>query len=102
MNSDAAPDKLPVLSLLGGGVQQPREPREGTDTVRPSSKTTVNASSAQETSVATASVLSAEIGIPFLQKYTLVLQDEVLNHSQFLLRKPRFDASVTGSSQNFA
>jgi hypothetical protein len=40
----------------------------GTETVRPSSRTTTNESSEQETSTANASPLSTEVGIPLLHK----------------------------------
>src|SRR5207249_705511 len=51
----------------------------GTDIVRPSSRTTVNASSEQETSIAIASLLATEVGIPSLQEKIPVLFNQFTN-----------------------
>jgi len=59
----------------------------GTETVRPSSETTVKASSPQETWVATASVLSTKAGIPFVQEQISVLEHQFSNHHQFAAAK---------------
>src|SRR3990172_4112537 len=59
----------------------------GTDTVRPSSSTTVSASSEQATSTASVSLLSTKVGIPFLQEQISIFQYEFSNHSQFVTSK---------------
>lgn len=48
----AAADEVPPLALLGGRVCQPRIPEDGTETVRPSSNSTVSATSVTSTRVA--------------------------------------------------
>src|SRR3972149_957465 len=59
----------------------------GTDTVRPSSSTTVSASSEQATSTASVSLLSAKVGIPFLQEPISIFQYEFSNQRQFVTPK---------------
>src|SRR3990167_4046778 len=59
----------------------------GTDTVRPSSSTTVSASSEQATSTASVSLLSTKVGIPLLQEQISISQYEFSNHSQFVASK---------------
>jgi len=59
----------------------------GTETVRPSSRTTISESSEHETSTANASPLSTEVGIPFLQKELSILVHELLNRRQFVTPK---------------
>src|SRR2546425_9028886 len=60
----------------------------GTDTVRPSSSTTVSASSEHATSTASVSLLSTKVGIPFLQEQISIFQYESSNHRQFVTSKP--------------
>jgi hypothetical protein len=59
----------------------------GTDTVRPSSRTTVSASSEQDTSTANVSLFSTKVGIPLLQKQISILEHEPSNDRQFVTSK---------------
>ena len=59
----------------------------GTDTVRPSSSTTVNEWSAHDTSTASVSLLSTKVGIPLLQEEFPIIQHEVSNDGQFVASK---------------
>src|SRR5206468_5997828 len=72
----------------------------GTDTVRPSSNTTVIASLEQDTSTATASLLATKVGIPTLQEKSSIFADDLTNDRQLMTAKTRFDARFTGSSQD--
>src|SRR4030095_15879013 len=60
---------------------------KGTDTVRPSSSTTVSASLEQDTSIATASLLATEVGIPSLQEKISILVHEFTNDRQLMTAK---------------
>ncbi len=89
MNTDSAADELPLFSFLCFGValRSLGNHIRGTDTVRPSSSTTVSASSEQATSTASVSLLSTKVGIPFLHEPILIFQYEFSNHSQFVTSK---------------
>src|SRR5437867_13188615 len=60
----------------------------GTDTVRPSSSTTVNASLEQDRSTAIASLLATEVDIPSLQEKIPFLFDKFSNDRQLVTSKP--------------
>src|SRR6266508_1028284 len=60
---------------------------KGTETVRPSSSTTINESSEHDTSTANASPLSTEVGIPLLQEEFSILLHELSNCRQFVTAK---------------
>jgi hypothetical protein len=61
----------------------------GTETVRPSCKSTVSARAETRTSLAiAASVAGFEVVMPCLQQFRLVLTDNSLNSVQFAFRKP--------------
>src|SRR5213594_343051 len=60
----------------------------GTDTVRPSSNTTVIASLEQDTSTATASLLATKVGIPTLQEKSSIFADDLTNDRQLMTAKP--------------
>src|SRR5881396_1413946 len=68
----------------------------GTDTVRPSSSTTVKLSFEQETSTATASLLATEVGIPFLHEKISVLFNQFTNNVQLVTSKPSVGRQVDG------
>jgi hypothetical protein len=55
--------------------------------VRPSSRTTVSASLEQDTSIATASLLATEVGIPSLQEKISILVHEFTNDRQLMTAK---------------
>ncbi len=57
----------------------------GTDTVRPSSRTTVSECSEHDTSTANVSWLSTKVGIPFLQEKISILQHKSMKNCQFVI-----------------
>src|ERR1700736_5977282 len=67
----------------------------GTETVRPSSRTTINESSEHETSTANASPLATEVGIPLLQKELSILVHELSNRRQFVTPKTTIRRQVS-------
>jgi hypothetical protein len=75
----APPDQLPLLALLRRGAFEPREPREGAATVRPSSSRTARSVSLVRTSTARALsfgpslTLRAEVLMPCLLHLVAVL-----------------------------
>src|SRR5688572_24299321 len=73
----------------------------GTDTMRPSSSTTLSASSEQATLTASASLFSTKVGMPLLQEQIWIFQDEFSNHCQFVASKTPVRCQGYGSSQNF-
>ena len=60
---------------------------KGTDTVRPSSRTTVSEWSELDTSTARASLLSTKVGIPLLQEEISILQHELANCCELVTSK---------------
>src|SRR5439155_5453189 len=72
----------------------------GTDTVRPSSSTTVKASLEHETSTAIASLLTTEVCIPSLQEKISILFNQFTNNRQLVASKTPVGRSCgfTGSS----
>jgi hypothetical protein len=95
MSSSMASQWMPMPPPIGSqsrrccGVAARRRGNHtnGTDTVRPSSRTTVSESSEHETSIANASPLSTEVGIPLLQKELSILIHELSNRRQFVTPK---------------
>jgi len=78
----------PGLALRGAGpgrFERVARGENGTETVRPSARTTFSASVAHQTSTAVTSLLSTKVLMPSLQKELSVLHDNVPN-----LRCPRF------------
>src|SRR5213594_4150280 len=59
----------------------------GTTTVLPSDNATLRSSSVQDTSTASASALSTEVRIPFLQEDLLVLHDYLADIGEFVAAK---------------
>src|SRR5262245_51922469 len=68
----------------------------GTDTVRPSSRTTVKFSSEQETSTAMTSLLATEVGIPFLHEKISVLFNQFTNNRQLVTSKTSVRCQIDG------
>src|SRR5262249_46960528 len=89
--SQWSPTPPPIAShcLRCAGVASSRRGNhtKGTDTVRPSSNTTVSESSEHDASTANASAASTETGIPSLQEEFSMLVDEFSNLRQFVASK---------------
>jgi hypothetical protein len=56
----------------------------GTETVRPSARTTFSSSALHETSTAVTSLLSTKVVMPFLQKELFILYDDLSNLSELV------------------
>jgi hypothetical protein len=89
--SQWSPTPPPIAShrLRCAGVASSRRGNhtKGTDTIRPSSKTTVSESSEHDASTANASLVSTETGIPFLHQEFSTLFHELSNLRQFVAPK---------------
>jgi hypothetical protein len=91
MASQCIPMPPPIgsqsLRCCGVAARSRGNHTNGTETVRPSSRTTINESSEHETSTADTSPLSTEVGIPLLQKKLSILDHELSNRRQFVTAK---------------
>src|ERR1039457_2812033 len=73
----------------------------GTETIRPSFRTTLSASLVQDTSTAVASLLSTKVLMPLLQKETSVLNDQLPNLSKLVATKTAIVRQVHGLDPEF-
>jgi hypothetical protein len=77
--------------------------RSGTETVRPSRKSTTSARAVTRADFASAvSISGLEVLIPRLQQLSLVFTNEAFDPLSSFGAKPKLYASRTGESQNFA
>ena len=88
VNADSATDQFPGLFLFRRCLQETRDQARGTETVRPSSSTTVRSSLLHDTSRASAPLGCTEVRIPFLQEENSVLDNKLPNNGQLVTSKP--------------
>ena len=75
------------LRCCGVAARRRGNHTNGTETVRPSSSTTISESSEHDTSTANASLLSTKVGIPLLQEEFSILLHKLSNCRQFVTSK---------------